>query len=249
MNTVIRTILSVVLAMAALFAQAQTIGGIGATLKLDTAKAGYTLPAILAVADNSPAAKARLKKGSYIIAVDGTPCKNMDLEKAVGKIRGNAGSTVTLTIADNPEGTNAKDYELTRATIQIVAPPDPFTSFSDECDKAVDELKKAGYKIVKNVNSDCGDYFFSFDADAHTYHVAVIAISAKSGAIPPDVWLYDSNNENGAAKLKVVNTSEPDKAVIYTFDGHIEMKGRSVGVVKTLSPGTSCKAIRVVVYR
>lgn len=241
--------MTLVFGVATLCTQGQTIGGIGATLKLDTTKAGFTLPTILAIADNSPAAKAQLKKGSYIIAVDGTPCKNLDLEKAVEKIRGNAGTSVTLTIADNPEGVNAKDYQLTRATIQIVAPPDPSTAFSDECDKAVDELKKAGYKIVKNVNSDCGDYFFSFDADAHTYHVAVIAIATKAGAVPPGVWLYDSNNEKGAEKLKLANTSEQDKAVIYTFDGHIEMKGRSVGIVKTLTSGASCKALRIVVYR
>ena len=244
-----KTILSILLTAVYLCSHAQTIGGIGATLKLDTTKAGFTLPVILSVADNSPAAKANLKKGDYIIAVDGQPCKDLGLEKSVEKIRGNAGTSVTLSISDNPGGVNAKDYQLTRATIQVVAPPDPFTSFSDECDKAVDELKKAGYKIVKNVNSDCGDYFFSFDADAYTYHVAVIAISAKTGAIPPGVWLYESNNESKAAKLKVVNTSEQDRAVIYTFDGHITMKARSVGIVKTLTSGASCKAIRVVVYR
>lgn len=241
--------LYILFSITALIAHAQTIGGIGATLKLDTTTAGFTLPTILAIADNSPAAKAHLKKGSYIISVDGTPCKNLNLEKAVEKIRGNTGTSVTLTMADNPDGLNAKVYTLTRATIQIVAPPDPFTSFSDECDKAVNELKKAGFKIVKNVNSDCGDYFFSFDAEAHTYHIAVIAISAKAAAIAPDVWLYDSNNEQEAAKLKVVNTSEPDKAVIYTFDGHIEMKSRSVGIVKTRTSSQACKAMRVVVYR
>jgi len=244
-----KAFLPLVLIFFALASQAQTIGGIGAQLKLDTTKAGFTLPVILSAADNSPAAKAGLKAGTYIIAVDGQACKNLDLEKAVGKIRGNAGSNVTLTVADNPEGKNATDLQLTRANIQVVAPPDAFSSFSDECDKAVDELKKAGYKIVKNVNSDCGDYFFSFDAEAYTYHVAVIAIAAKAGAMPPDVWLYDSQNELGASKLKVANKTEQELAVIYTFDGHIDMKARKVGVVKTLTGGASCKAMRIVVYR
>lgn len=244
-----KTVMSLLIVLTSLSTHAQTIGGIGATLKLDTTKGGFTLPVILSAADNSPAAKAGLKAGTYIIAVDGQACKNLDLEKAVGKIRGNAGTTVTLSVADNPDGKNVTDYQLTRATIQVVTPLDAFSSFSDECDKAVTELKKAGYKIVKNVNSDCGDYFFSFDAEAHTYHVAVIAIAAKPGAVPPDVWLYDSNKEKDATKLKVANTSEPDKAAIYTFDGHIEMKGRSVGIVKTLTTGATCKAMRIVVYR
>lgn len=233
----------------AFVANAQTIGGIGATLKLDTTKSGSLHLVILAVADNSPAAKAHLKNGDYIIAIDGQPCLDRPIEESVGKIRGNAGTNVTLTIADNADGKNAKEYTLTRATIQIVAPPDPFTSFSDECDKAVAELKKAGYKIVKNVNSDCGDYFFSFDADASTYHVAVIAIAAKPGAMPPDVWLYDSKDELKATRLKEANKSEQGNAVIYTFDGHIEMKSRGVGIVKTLTSGLSCKSLRVVVYR
>ncbi|MBX2906639.1 MAG: PDZ domain-containing protein [Taibaiella sp.] len=244
-----RILTTLLLPFVAFVANAQTIGGIGATLKLDTTKNGSLRLVIQSVADNSPAAKAHLKNGDYIIAVDGQSCQDRPLEESVGKIRGNAGTNVTLKISDNPDGTNAKDYQLTRATIQIVPPPDPLTSFSDECDKAVAELKKAGYKIVKNVNSDCGDYFFSFDADVHTYHVAVISISLKQGAIPPDVWLYDSNNEPGATKLKVANTSEQGQSIIHTFDGHISMKAKSVGIVKTLTSSNACRAMRIVVYR
>lgn len=245
----LRYIISGLVLLMASISFAQTIGGIGATLKLDTARDGTTLPMIQATAENSPAAKADLKAGSFIIAVNGQPCRNKSLENVVALIRGEAGTTLTLTVADNATGKNPADHLLTRAVIQVVAPPDPFTSFSDECDKAVADLKKTGYKVVKNVNSECGDYFFSFDAEKHTYHVALIAISEKTGAAPPEAWVYDSNNEKAQTQLKVTNTTAQGNAVIYTMDGSIDMQAGSVGIVKTKSANKSCRNMRVVAYR
>ncbi len=68
---------------------------------------------------NSPAAKANLKAGDGIVAIDGKPTKGMTLDDASALIRGEAGSPVTLKISREGKGTF--DVSLTRAQIELEA--------------------------------------------------------------------------------------------------------------------------------
>jgi len=67
--------------------------------------------------ENSPAAKAGLRSGDEIVAVDGVDVTKMLLDEAVGKIRGPAGSQVVITI--NREGQDVFDVTITRAKVEI----------------------------------------------------------------------------------------------------------------------------------
>ncbi len=67
--------------------------------------------------ENSPAAKAGIKTGDVIVAIDGKSTKNMNLEGAISLIRGEIGKSITLKIA---RGTKSPfDIPLTRAQIEV----------------------------------------------------------------------------------------------------------------------------------
>jgi carboxyl-terminal processing protease len=66
----------------------------------------------------SPADKIGLKSGDQILKIDGKETKDMDLKTAVSRIRGKAGTKVTMTIMRSG-WENPKDFVLARSVIQL----------------------------------------------------------------------------------------------------------------------------------
>jgi carboxyl-terminal processing protease len=93
----------------------QQFGGIGARIRF----AGE--PPRLVIADtplpNTPAARARLLPGDVILTVDERPTTDMDLDEALGMLRGEPGTTVRLSV-QRDNGT-PRTVELVREVIQI----------------------------------------------------------------------------------------------------------------------------------
>jgi carboxyl-terminal processing protease len=104
--------------------------------------------------DGTPAAKAGVKPGDYIAAIDGTPVQGMDLNKAIDKMRGKPGTAITVTILRKGA---KKPFDLTmkRAVIKVASVKwhregdigyIRLTSFTERTDpglrKAVTDLKK-----------------------------------------------------------------------------------------------------------
>jgi len=71
---------------------------------------------VIAPIDGTPAAKAGLKAGDIIAAINGADTSSFTLDQAVGKIRGTAGTEVKLTIV---RGTATLNLTLTRANITV----------------------------------------------------------------------------------------------------------------------------------
>ncbi|WP_018658794.1 S41 family peptidase [Allofustis seminis] len=71
---------------------------------------------VIAPLSDSPAERAGIQANDYILSVDGTSLTGMQLSEAVDLIRGEEGSTVTLTIL---RGQQQFDVELTRAKIPV----------------------------------------------------------------------------------------------------------------------------------
>lgn len=87
------------------------VSGIGAEVGIKNKQV-----TIVAPLENSPAAKAGLKAGDVIKAINGENTEGMDLNVAVSKIRGQAGTKVKLLVR---RGTEDKEYEIQRATLTV----------------------------------------------------------------------------------------------------------------------------------
>jgi len=72
---------------------------------------------IISVIEGTPSESAGLKAGDSIIAVNGTPISEIQPEEVAMNIRGEAGTTVTLTI--HREGEEDKDYTIERGIIPV----------------------------------------------------------------------------------------------------------------------------------
>ncbi|MBI3180904.1 MAG: S41 family peptidase [Myxococcales bacterium] len=75
---------------------------------------------VVAPIDDTPAARAGVRPGDQILAIDGESTKNMELGQAVKKMRGPAGKKVTLTVMR--EGfTQAREIAIIRDHIRIIS--------------------------------------------------------------------------------------------------------------------------------
>ncbi len=87
--------------------------GIGAHISIEE---GYLV--IIAPLDSSPAQKAGLIAGDFILAIDGVDTQGMSIEEAVDRIRGEKGTSVVLNIYregfDEPQ-----DFTIVRDTIEV----------------------------------------------------------------------------------------------------------------------------------
>jgi carboxyl-terminal processing protease len=80
----------------------------------------YGILKIVSPIDDTPASKAGLKAGDYIVAIDNKLVSEMTLQDAVDKMRGKPGSAVTLSILRKSEKTPLT-FKLTRETIRITS--------------------------------------------------------------------------------------------------------------------------------
>jgi len=124
-------------------------GGVGIEITMEGG-----LVKIISPIDGTPAAKAGLKSGDYIAAVDGSSLEGLHLEEASDKMRGAAGTKVTLTIV-RPGEKKPFDVSLTRAVVQVdnvrwhregdvgyIRLPGFNDKTSDQLEQAVKDLKK-----------------------------------------------------------------------------------------------------------
>jgi carboxyl-terminal processing protease len=144
-----------------------SISGIGAEIGMKN-----NVLTVIAPIDGAPAAKAGLRAGDMITFINGQDTTNLNVDTAVGKIRGPAGTTVKLKVVRAGE---PKPFELTITRAHITVPSVKWsmkngnigyiniTQFgpdtSDLTAKAAGELKSQGAtKIVLDLRNDPGGY-------------------------------------------------------------------------------------------
>jgi len=130
--------------------QAETSGQFGG-LGLEVSQADGFIKVISPI-DGTPAAKAGVKPGDVIVAIDGKPIIGITLTKAVDLMRGPPGSDITLTIKRAGVDKPIID-KLTRATIHVQAVKDKLygrvgymrlASFSENADR---DIRRAVRKL------------------------------------------------------------------------------------------------------
>ena len=228
---------------------AQNIGGIGAQLIIDTT-GGFTMPRIFGLVQNSPAWDS-LKATDYIMKVNGTSCKDKTIEEVVSLIRGEAGTPIDIIVADTKQGARPRAYTLIRVSMQLPSPPDPTPAFYAACDNEAKQLKKNGSAIIKTYHSDCGNFFFNFDAGNGQYHIRVITLPEKADGTNPSGYIlsakvFDTDHEADATTL-----GKPEmKDGLQRLEGTATFTHNTVGVVSVTinNDVKKCLAMYVMVY-
>ena len=89
---------------------------VGIGVRIDAAEDGR--PLIVGVFSGSPAEAADLIPGDIIVSVDGQATDGHDLDEVAGWIRGEAGSTVRITVRHGVDGTD-RELSIVRAEVQV----------------------------------------------------------------------------------------------------------------------------------
>src|SRR3989344_516247 len=118
------------------------IEGIGAEIGIKHQRLTVITPL-----DESPAIRAGVRGGDYIFKVDGEDTTGLTVEQAVGKIRGPAGSKVTLSIL-HLEDTKPVEIVITRAKIEIKSVTAEIKEING---------KKIGYLKLRRFSDDTSD--------------------------------------------------------------------------------------------
>ena len=134
-------------------------GGLGIEVTMESGVVKIVSPL-----DDTPAYKAGLKPGDYIINIDGESVVGMTLNDAVDKMRGKIGSKVKLTI----RRLNQKPFEVTikREEIKIQTVKSSIkgedvayiriTSFSEDTDKMVEKVSFRPFSTVPGLPVSAG---------------------------------------------------------------------------------------------
>lgn len=128
-------------------------GGLGLEVTMENGVVKVVSPI-----DDTPAYRAGLKPGDYIISLDGTTVVGMSLTEAVDKMRGKAGTKIKLTIRRGTE--KPFDITLKREEIKIQSVKSELkakdvayiriSSFSEEVDKNIEDALEKMQKETKN---------------------------------------------------------------------------------------------------
>ncbi len=128
-------------------------GGLGIEVTMENGVVKVVSPI-----DDTPAFKAGLKPGDYIISLDGTTVVGMSLSEAVDKMRGKVGTKIKLTIRRGTQKTF--DVTLKREEIKIQSVKSEIkaddvayiriSSFSEEVDKNIKDALAKMQKDTKN---------------------------------------------------------------------------------------------------
>jgi carboxyl-terminal processing protease len=94
-------------------------GGVGIEVTQEEAALGGLIKVISPI-DGTPAARAGIKTGDRIAGIDGTSISGLPLQEAIDKMRGPAGSKITLTILREGEK-KPFDVTLVRAIVSVDA--------------------------------------------------------------------------------------------------------------------------------
>jgi carboxyl-terminal processing protease len=188
-------------------------GGLGIEVSMENGSVKVVSPI-----DDTPAARAGLKPGDLITALDGQPVQGMTLPQAVDKMRGPINSEIRLTI--QRKGRDPFDVKLTRATIRIQSVRSHLvgddigyiriTSFNEQTDVGLNNAMKsikqqAGDKlrgIVLDLRNNPGGLLDQAVAVSDAFLERGEIVSTR-GRRPDDAQRFDARPGDIAAGLPI----------------------------------------------
>jgi len=245
-------------------------GGVGIEVTMEDG-----LIKVVSPIDDTPAAKAGLKTGDFVAAIDGNPVQGMALNDAIDKMRGPVGTKVTLTLLRNGEK-KPFDVVLTRAVIHVDSVKwrregdigyIRISAFNEETDsglqKAVRELRKLigpGLKgYVLDLRNDPGGLLDQAVEVSDDFLIKGEIVSTR-GRHPEDTQRYNAklgDITDGKPVVVLINggTASASEIVAGALQDHkraviIGMTSFGKGSVQTIIPlGEGGGALRLTTAR
>ncbi|AFY60018.1 carboxyl-terminal processing protease CtpC [Synechococcus sp. PCC 6312] len=192
--------------------------GVGITITQDEKTKDIT---VVSPVEGSPAAEAGILAKDIILKIDNKPTKGMDLNEAVGMIRGQVNTKVTLTIK---RGNETFDRVLTRARIEIhpvkasirQTPNGPIgyirlvqfsSNAAGEMRNAIREQEKQGVTgFILDLRSNPGGLLFSSAEIARMF-------------LPQGTIVSTINRQGEADRLRAGRGFLTDKPLVVLIDG------------------------------
>ena len=127
------------------------LSGVGIQLSLDKETKNLV---VVSPIEGSPASRAGVQPKDVIVAIDGKPTKGMSTEDAVKLIRGQAGTSVTLTLKRNAQ---TLEVPLTRERIELHAVDHQINTSADGVKVGYIRLKQFNATATKDMRQAVND--------------------------------------------------------------------------------------------
>ncbi len=193
-----------------------TYTGVGIVIGIDPEK---RVPVITSVFPGSPAGKSGLTARDLIVAVDGIPTLDMQLDEVASTIMGEEGTKVTLSILR--EGwEEPKDFVLTRARVEVRSVTDikmvdegvgyfRINTFGErteqEVREAVDELVSMGARsLILDLRNNPGGLFESAVRIADMFLSAGKIVTIEQKGKEPETYYADEDPDDISIPLVVM---------------------------------------------
>jgi carboxyl-terminal processing protease len=182
-------------------------GGLGVEISIKD-----DLLTVIAPVEDTPAWRAGIKAGDRIVKIDHDVTRDMNLDDAVKKLRGNPGSKVTLTILRESDD-SVQDFVITREIIHVDDVKDPhimddhigyvrLTEFREnsysELHRALENLKAQGAdSLILDLRNNPGGLLDVAIRIAEDFLPAGKTIVTTKGRHPSDDYTAKSENNSG----------------------------------------------------
>jgi len=216
-----------------------SIIGIGAEVGTDT----NSNIVVVSPLSGYPAEKAGLKPKDKIVGIDGISTSGMSVDAAVSKIRGNAGTTVKLTIIRgeaNPFDVTITRQKITVPSVQYHEDGDigymAISQFTNDtvslAQKAATEFKTKGVKgVVLDLRNDPGGYLDgAVNVSSLWLDSGKTIVSERRGTTIMDTQVATGNNPlKGLPTVVLINSGSASAAEITSGALHDDVGATLVG--------------------
>jgi carboxyl-terminal processing protease len=182
-------------------------GGLGLEVNMQDG-----LVRVVAPIDDTPAAKAGVRAGDYIMKIDDTPVRGMSLSDAVAKMRGKPNSPVTLTILRKGEG-QPLTFKLTRAIIKVqsvkstmLEPGFGYVRLSQFQERSTEDLARALLQLYKENKGDLQGLVLDLRNDPGGVLSAAVGVSSLF--LPEDKLVVYTEGRAADSRIRLKSSHE-----------------------------------------
>jgi carboxyl-terminal processing protease len=230
---------------------------------------------VIAPIDGTPAQRAGIESGDEIIEIDGASVRNSGLNDAIGKMRGHAGTPLTIKVRrqnyDDPLTFHLTRQKITVASVrhEVLQPSYGYVRLSQFNESTADELSRAIDEMTDEVQEQTGDMLAGLVLDLRNNPGGILdsavevsdlfldegIIVTAEGRTPESRFRRDAeigDIMDGAAVVVLVNGGSASASEIVA--GALQDQGRALiigtttfgkGLVQTVMPLSKGRAIKL----